>query len=222
MTEKAEAVTSRDGVAGLAPGPAVRPAARRRRPTGAPPPLPHPVSVTTTAWLIAVVVVLAGAIVVSVRAPSLRLDDQVNAAVLRFFARARTPWLTRIANGIVAAGSGWGATVVGLSAVAATMAFRRWRHLLVFLCSLFVLEIAILLVNNGVQRPRPYGVPIIGSWSGYSAPGAVGRDPDVLPDGHRLLPGRAGAVPLLREGGHRGHRDRVLPGLPVPGGQSRG
>jgi len=170
VTEKAEAVTSQDGVAGLAPGPAVRPAARRRRPTGAPPPLPHPVSFTTTAWLIAVVVVLAGAIVVSVRAPSLRFDDQANAAVLRFFARARTPWLTSIANGIVVAGSSWGATVVGLSAVAATMAFRRWRHLLVFLCSLFVLEIAMLLVNNGVQRPRPYGVPIIGSWSGYSAP----------------------------------------------------
>jgi tRNA A-37 threonylcarbamoyl transferase component Bud32 len=170
VTEKAEGVTSRDGVAGLEPGPAVRPAGRRRRPTGAPPPLPHPVSVTTTAWLIAVVVVLAGAIVVSVRAPSLRLDDHVNAAVLRFFARARTPWLTRLAHAVVAAGSGWGATAVGLSAVAATIAFRRWRHLLVFLCSLFVLEIAMLLVNNGVQRPRPYGVPIIGSWSGYSAP----------------------------------------------------
>jgi len=81
---------------------------RRRRPTGAPPPLPHPVSVSTTAWLVAVVVVLAGVIVVSVRAPSLRLDDQANAAVLRVFARARAPWLTGVANGVVAAGSGWG------------------------------------------------------------------------------------------------------------------
>ena len=27
-----------------------------------------------------------------------------------------------------------------------------------------------LLVNNGVQRPRPYGVPIIAGWVGYSAP----------------------------------------------------
>ena len=68
------------------------------------------------------------------------------------------------------AGSGWRATVIGLSAVAATMAFRRCRHLLVFLCSLFFLEIAMLLVNNGVQRPRPYGVPIIAGWVGYSAP----------------------------------------------------
>ena len=143
---------------------------RHRRPTGAPPPLPHPVSVTTRAWLVLAVVVLAGVIVISVRAPSLRLDDQVNAAVLRLFARARTPWLTGVASGISAAGSGWGATVVGLSAVALTMAFRRWRHLLVFLCSLFLLEIAIQLIDSGLTRPRPYGVPIIAGWAGYSAP----------------------------------------------------
>ena len=37
---------------GVPPIPAERRMARRRRPTGAPPPLPHPVSVTTTAWLI--------------------------------------------------------------------------------------------------------------------------------------------------------------------------
>ena len=151
----------------------VPPCGRRRatgaRP-GAPPPLPHPVSVTTRAWLVLAVVVLAGVIVISVRAPSLRLDDQVNAAVLRFFARARTPWLTGVARGIPAAGSGWGATVVGLSAVAVTIAFRRWRHLLVFLCSLLVLEIAIQLIASGLTRPRPYGVPIIAGWAGYSAP----------------------------------------------------
>jgi hypothetical protein len=32
---------------------------QRRRPTGAPPPLPHPVSATTRAWLVLAVVVLA-------------------------------------------------------------------------------------------------------------------------------------------------------------------
>ena len=143
---------------------------RRRRPTGAPPPLPHPVSVTTMAWLVLAAVVLAGVIVILVRAPSLRLDDQVNAAVLRLFARARTPWLTDVARGISAACSGWGAAVLGLSAVVLTMAFRRWRHLLVFLCSLFVLEIAIQLIASGLTRPRPYGVRIIAGWAGFSAP----------------------------------------------------
>ena len=143
---------------------------QRRRPTGAPPPLPHPVSVTTRAWLVLAVVVLAGVIMISVRAPSLRLDDQVNSAVLRLFARARTPWLTDVAHGISAAGAGWGATVAGLSAVVLTIVFRRWRHLLVFLCTLFLLELAIELITEGMTRPRPYGVLIIASWTGYSAP----------------------------------------------------
>ena len=170
MSEKVKRVTAPTGTASLAPGPAVRRTTRRRRPTGAPPPLPHPVSVTTRAWLFLAVAVLAGAILVSVRAPSLRLDDQVNAAVLRLFARARTPWLTGIARGISAAGSGWGATAVGLSVVALTMAFRRWRHLLIFVCSLAFLELAGYWINRELTRPRPYGVPIIAGWAGYSAP----------------------------------------------------
>ncbi len=90
--------------------------------------------------------------------------------MLRLFARARTAWLTDVANGISAAGSGWGATVAGLSAVVLTIAFRRWRHLLVFLCSLFLLEVATTLITTGTTRPRPYGVLIIGSWTGYSTP----------------------------------------------------
>jgi tRNA A-37 threonylcarbamoyl transferase component Bud32 len=170
VSDKAETVTTRAGVASLPPGSAVRRTPRHRRPTGAPPPLPHPVSVTTRAWLVAAVVVLAGMIVILVRAPSLRLDDQVNAAVLRLFARARTPWLTGVADGICAVCSGWGATVVGLSAVVLTIVFRRWRHLLVFLCSLFVLQFAIQNITQGVARPRPYDVPIIAGWTGYSAP----------------------------------------------------
>src|SRR4029077_7891798 len=102
-------------------------------------------------------------------------------------------------------GSGWGASMIGLSAVVLMMVFRRWRHLLVFLCSLLLLELAIQFIAEGMTRPRPYGVTIIAGWAGYSA-GAVGDDPDVLAGEHRLLPGRAGAAPLVREGGDRGHR----------------
>jgi hypothetical protein len=83
LSEKVEAVTTRVGMASPPPDPAVRRTSLRRRPTGAPPPLPHPVSVTTRAWLVLAVVVLAGVTLISVRAPSLRLDNQVNSAVLR-------------------------------------------------------------------------------------------------------------------------------------------
>jgi membrane-associated phospholipid phosphatase len=150
------------------PGPAVRKTRRQRRPTGAPPPLPHPVPITTTAWLVLGAVVLAGAFLASQHTPWLRVDDRASTWVLRLLAGIRTPWLTDVANGINVAGSGWGVTVLGLSVVALMMAFRRWRHLLVFLGGLFVLENVGKSIYFGLSRPRPYGVPIIGSWGGYS------------------------------------------------------
>jgi tRNA A-37 threonylcarbamoyl transferase component Bud32 len=143
---------------------------RQRRPTGTPPPLPHPIAVSTTAWLLLAVVAVTSAFLVSELTPWRRADDQVNTWILRGFADARTPWLTDLANGIKAAGTTWG-FVVGLSVVVLTMVFRRWRHLVVFLGSLFFLEeLAGQWIYGGLSRPRPYGVNIIGTWGGYSAP----------------------------------------------------
>jgi tRNA A-37 threonylcarbamoyl transferase component Bud32/membrane-associated phospholipid phosphatase len=151
-------------------GTAVQRARLRRRPTGAPPPLPHPITITTTAWLLLVIVIVTGAFLISEDTPWLRVGDGTSTRFLRLVAEARTPWLTDIARGINAAGSGWGVTVVGLSVVLLAMVFRRWRHLLVFLCSLFVLETVGEWIYSGLSRPRPYGIRIIGSWGGYSAP----------------------------------------------------
>ena len=114
--------------------------------------------------------VLAGAFLASQHTPWLRLDDRFSTWVLRWLAGIRTPWLTDVASGINVAASGWGATGLGLSVVALAMAFRRWRHLLVFLGSLLFLEFVGTMIYFGLSRPRPYGVPIIGSWGGYSAP----------------------------------------------------
>ena len=197
MNEKVETVTTRAGTATLPPGPAVHKDRRQRRPTGAPPPLPHPITISTTAWLILGAVALAGAFLASQHTPWLRIDDRASTWVLRLLAGIRTPWLTDVANGINGVGSGWGATALGLSVVALTMAFRRWRHLLVFLGSVLFLEIAGTSIYFGLSRPRPYGVTIIGSWGGYSGDVPLGGGPDDLLDGRRLLPGRAGPPPHL-------------------------
>ena len=61
MTDESRLRYRQDGPAGLLPGSAVHRARRQRRPTGAPPPLPHPFTVSTAAWLLLAAVVLAGA-----------------------------------------------------------------------------------------------------------------------------------------------------------------
>jgi membrane-associated phospholipid phosphatase len=152
------------------PGSPVQRTRRQRRPTGAPPPLPHPITITTTAWLLFAVVIVAAAFVASERTSWLRLGDRASTWFLRLLAEVRMPWLTDVARAINEACSGRGAMVVGLSVVVLTMIFRRVRHLLVFLGSLFFLEIVGQWIYFGLSRPRPYGVRIIAGWGGYSAP----------------------------------------------------
>jgi hypothetical protein len=162
-------VAGGDGPASLPLGPAVHKGRRQRRPTGAPPPLPHPVAITTTAWVVVAAVGLSAAFVASQHTPWLRVEDRASTWMLRQLAGIRTPWLTDVANAIKVAGTGWGVTVLGASVVVLTMVFRRWRHLLVFMGSVLFLAIAGNLIYAALSSPRPYGVPIIGSWAGYAA-----------------------------------------------------
>ena len=89
------------------------------------------------------------------------------------------------ANGINSAGSGWGVTVLGLSVVALTMAFRRWRHLLVFLGSVLFLEIVgtVDLLRAVAATPvRRADHRQLGRLLGAVGPGGGPHD---LPDGDR-------------------------------------
>src|SRR5262249_20006415 len=140
-----------------------------RAPTGGPPPLPHPITISTTAWLILGAVVLAAAFAASQHTPWLRVDDRASTWMLRQLAATRTPWLTDVAKGINEAGSGWGASVVGLSVGAVLVVCRRWLRLVVFIGSVLFLEQIGTEIYNGLSRPRPYGVPIIASWAGYAS-----------------------------------------------------
>ena len=167
MSDDTRHTAAGDGRSTGPPGPAVGKGRRQRRPAGAPPPLPHPVTITTTAWLVLAAVVLAAAFVASQHGPWLRVEDRANTWLLRQLAGIRTPWLTDVANGIKAAGTGW-ITVLGASVIVLIVIFRRWRHLLVFLGSVLFLDFVGTMIYNALSRPRPYGVPIIGSWAGYA------------------------------------------------------
>jgi membrane-associated phospholipid phosphatase len=150
---------------------AVRRTGRQRRPTGAPPPLPRRIAVTTAAWVALAAVLVTGAFLASERTPWRAALDRASTWMLQQLAAVRTPWLTHVANGINVTGLDW-PPVIGVIVVLLIMVFRRWRHLFVLLFCLFFLEIAVSNIYDGLTRPRPFGVPIIGAWEGYSAPSA--------------------------------------------------
>ena len=151
---------------------AVRRTRRQRRPTGAPPPLPRRIGPSTTVWLALAAILVPGAFLVSELTPWLRGGDQASTWLLRQLAAVRTPWLTDLASGINAAGV-VSHPFIAVAVVLLVVVFRRWRHLLVFTLCLFFLEFAGGFIYNGLSRPRPYGVPVIGPWDGYSAPSPV-------------------------------------------------
>jgi membrane-associated phospholipid phosphatase len=153
------------------PTPGVRRTRRQRRPTGAPPPLPRRITPSTTAWLVLAAALVTGAFLISEHTPWLKAADQSSTWLLRQLAAIRTPWLTDLANGIDSAGTWY--PVVAVAVALGLIVFRRWRHLLVFILCLFFLELAVGWIYSALSRPRPYGVPVIGGWVGYSAPSPV-------------------------------------------------
>src|SRR6266513_1099407 len=141
---------------------------RQRRPTGAPPALPKKIGITGMLWVAAVlVIVVSGVVWLHVTTGPL---DHVDAPIIRFVTSARTPWLNSLTNTLNSVGSKWGLAILGLLAVALTVAFRRWRHLVVFLVSLALLEIVLPGLYITAARPRPYSVTAIGQWEGFSSP----------------------------------------------------
>ena len=143
---------------------------RQRRPTGAPPPLPRSVGRSGRLWLAALAYVFIASVVAFRVAGWERFADHNDTWILARLTAIRTPWLTHVARAVKVFGSGWPITVIGLALVVLLMIFRRWRHLLVFLASLFLLLKVGGWLYELVSRPRPYGVRIIGGWGGFSLP----------------------------------------------------
>jgi tRNA A-37 threonylcarbamoyl transferase component Bud32 len=95
---------------------------------------------------------------------------QLETWVLRSIASLRTDWLTPLMRVLGAVGTGWSITIVGWGMLALLIIFKRWRHLFTFFASLLVAGMLSTLVYLLLRRPRPYGVTIIGDWTGFAAP----------------------------------------------------
>src|SRR6266508_4067399 len=149
----------------------VRRPGRRRRPTGKPPPLPRSIQPTGVWWAAAAVVLVTLARITfgparrSVGVAVTVWDD----AVVRWLAGLRLPGMTGLMEAIVASTGSVG--VVGAlrwATLVALLALRRIRHLVVFVGSFLAVLLAVRLA--AVDRPRPFGVDIRGTWAGWAMP----------------------------------------------------
>jgi membrane-associated phospholipid phosphatase len=144
--------------------------ARRRRPSGEPPPLPRELGRSGRFWLLMVAYFVATVIGVALFDPFAHLIEKIDTGRLELLASIRTPPLTRVMEAIALLTSRWTIRALRWSTIGALIVFRRWRHLLVFLCAVIVEEILAYQFAVAIARPRPIGVEIIGSWQGFSTP----------------------------------------------------
>ncbi len=150
----------------------VREARRRRRPSGAPPPLPRHLETTGLGWLLAAVGLVA-VFTVSFAASRNGTAMAVTVAddrVVRWLAGMRDGWL---AGGMAVAAfpAGWLASkILAWCIVVPLLVFRRIRHLVVYVVALGVTMQLTLVLSAVLKRPRPFGVVIDGSWNGYALP----------------------------------------------------
>jgi tRNA A-37 threonylcarbamoyl transferase component Bud32/membrane-associated phospholipid phosphatase len=150
----------------------VRQSRRRRRPSGAPPPLPRHLETTGVGWLLVAVGLVAVFTVIfaaSRHGAAVELtvaDDRV----ARWFTELRRGWLTNALQATAFPASWLASKLLAWCIVVTLLVFRRIRHLVVYVVALAVTTQLILVLAAVLKRPRPFGVVIDGSWNGYALP----------------------------------------------------
>ena len=145
---------------------------RRRRPSGAPPPLPHALHTTGAGWLAgAVVAVVAAAVIFrdGVQGAAINVTV-VDDTVVRWMSDIDLPGIDAIARGVSYAASWWAIQILILLLDVALIVFRRWRLLVIYLVGSQVEVYVGDRLYNVATLPRPFGVPLRGSWGGWSMP----------------------------------------------------
>ena len=149
----------------------VSPERKRRRPSGEPPPLPRPLRMTGKVMLaLAGLVILVWLLFLFVEGTGAWMA-RVDLAMLRFVARFRSDSLTAVArtiNDVLV--SDLTLRLLRWATILALLAFKRIRHLLVYLASILLVGFITTVAAALIARPRPVGIEILDHWQGASHP----------------------------------------------------
>jgi tRNA A-37 threonylcarbamoyl transferase component Bud32/membrane-associated phospholipid phosphatase len=155
--------------------PSLREAARsprRRRPTGAAPPLPYRLQTSGIGWLVAAVLLVGLTLAIfgrGLHGPAVAatvIDDAVVAWLAGLVGPGAAPFL----RGVARIGSWWVLYTAYYVLLLALLVLRRWRHLLVWLVAWYLGAFLTVVLMTIARRPRPFGVDLEASWGGWALP----------------------------------------------------
>ena len=145
---------------------------RRRRPTGAAPPLPYRLQTSGIGWLVAALVLVGLTLAVfarGLRGPAVAVtvaDD----AIVGWLAGLVGPGLEPVLRGVTRVASWWVLYSSYYVLLLALLVLRRWRHLLVWWFAFNLGSILTVILMTIARRPRPFGVDLEASWGGWAMP----------------------------------------------------
>jgi tRNA A-37 threonylcarbamoyl transferase component Bud32 len=145
---------------------------RRRRPTGAAPPLPYRLQTSGVGWLVAAVVLVGLTLAIfarGLRGPAVAVTV-VDDAVVRWLAGLVGPGLVAPLRGLARIGSWWVLYTAYYGLLLALLVLRRWRHLLVWWVAVTLGSFLTVVLMTIARRPRPFGVDLQASWGGWAMP----------------------------------------------------
>src|SRR5215203_3591068 len=145
---------------------------RRRRPTGAAPPLPYRLQTSGIRWLVAAVILIGLTLAIfarGLRGPAMAVTV-VDDAVVGWLASLVGPGLVGPLRGLARIAS-WGVLwTLSYGLVLVLLVLRRWRHLIVWLVVVELGSFLTLGLAMIARRPRPFGVELQSSWGGWAMP----------------------------------------------------
>lgn len=142
----------------------------RRRPSGEPPPLPHKINASGKWWIaLSLGVAAAWTAIVLTRRTAVTLDVLDHTA-LRWIANLRSDWLTSVMRVLGTPATGPAVQVLWLANLIPLLIWRRWRHLVVWVVAGLIVNNLVVNIAGLLQRPRPFGIEILGDWSGFAMP----------------------------------------------------
>jgi tRNA A-37 threonylcarbamoyl transferase component Bud32/membrane-associated phospholipid phosphatase len=145
---------------------------RRRRPTGAAPPLPYRLQTSGIRWLVAAVILVGLTVAIfarGLRGPAVAVTV-VDDAVVGWLASLVGPGLVAPLRGLARVASWWVLWTVSYGLVLVLLVLRRWRHMIVWLVVSVLGDFLTFTLAMIARRPRPFGVELQTSWGGWAMP----------------------------------------------------